>query len=125
MNQMDFGKTMITGGAGFIGSHLTERLVKNKNDVIVLDNFSSGFKFNLKNCFEEKNFKLIVDDLKNKKELLSYLNDVETVFHIAADPEVRAGYKNPKLAFEQNILNTYHLLENVRKSKVNKFVFAS
>ena len=122
---MDFGKTVITGGAGFIGSHLTERLVKNGNDVVVLDNLSSGYKSNLKFCLEEKNFRLIVEDLKNQKEALPYLKDIETVFHMAADPEVRTGFGNPELAYEQNVLNTYHLLENIRKSNVKKFVFAS
>ena len=125
MNQMDFGKTMVTGGAGFIGSHLTERLIKNGNDVVVLDNLSSGYKSNLKFCLEEKNLRLIVEDLKNKKETLPFLKDIETVFHMAADPEVRTGFANPELAYEQNILNTYYLLENIRKSNVKQFIFAS
>lgn len=125
MNQMDFAKTMITGGAGFIGSHLTDQLIKNGNDVLVLDNLSSGYKSNLKFCLEEKNFKLIVHDLKNRKETLQYLKDIDTVFHMAADPEVKTGFTNPELAFEQNVLNTYYLLENIRKSNAKKFVFAS
>ena len=122
---MNFGKTMITGGAGFIGSHLSEKLIKNGNDVVVLDNLSSGFKSNLKFSLDKKNFRLIIDDLKNKKETSSYLKDIETVFHMAADPEVRTGFANPELAYEQNILNTYNLLENIRKSKVKQIVFAS
>ena len=125
MNQLDFGKTMVTGGAGFIGSHLTERLIKNGNDVVVLDNLSTGYKSNLKFCLEEKNFRLIMEDLKNQKEIFPYLKDIETVFHMAADPEVRTGFTNPELAYEQNVLNTYYLLENIRKSNVKQFVFAS
>ena len=72
---MDFGKTMITGGAGFIGSHLTERLIKNGNDVVVLDNLSSGHRSNLKFCLDEKNFRLIIEDLKNQKEVLIFNTD--------------------------------------------------
>jgi len=122
---LELGKILITGGAGFIGSHLTEELIKNKNDVIVLDNLSSGLESNLEICNKEKNFELIVDDLKNLEKDSSILKDVKTVFHIAAYPEVRTGYETPELAYTENIKNTYLLLENIRKYEVERFVFAS
>ena len=121
----ELGKILVTGGAGFIGSHLTEELIKNKNYVIVLDNLSSGLKSNLESCKNKKNFKLIIEDLGNIGKKSTILKDVKTVFHIAAYPEVRTGYENPQISYCENIRNTYLLLENVRKHKVKRFVFAS
>lgn len=121
----NFGKILVTGGAGFIGSHLTEELIKNDSEVTVLDNLSTGNKSNLNFCLEKENFRLIVEDLKNQKQVFEHLQDIDTVFHMAADPEVRTGFLDPRLAYEQNIENTYHLLENIRKSSIKQFVFAS
>jgi len=118
-----FGKIMITGGAGFIGSHLTQKLIDENNEVVVLDNLSTGNKLNLNSCIERKNFKLIVGDLKN--QISDHLKDIDTIFHMAADPEVRTGFSDPKLAYVQNIQNTFELLENIRKSDIKQFVFAS
>lgn len=122
---LELGKILITGGAGFIGSHLAEILVKNENKVIVLDNLSSGLKSNLEICNNNKNFKLVIEDIKNIKKKSLILNEIKTVFHIAAYPEVRTGYETPELAYDQNIKNTFIMLESVRKSDVDKFVFAS
>jgi UDP-glucose 4-epimerase len=119
----EFGKIMITGGAGFIGSHLTQKLIDENNEVVVLDNLSTGIKLNLNSCIKKKNFKLIVEDLKNQKS--DNLKDIDTVFHMAADPEVRTGFFDPKQAYEQNIQNTFELLENIRKFDIKQFVFAS
>jgi len=122
---LELGKILITGGAGFIGSHLVQELIKNKNEVIVLDNLSSGLESNLKICKNEKKFKLIIQDIKNIEENSSILEDVKTVFHIAAYPEVRTGYDTPELSYNQNIKNTYLLLENIRKYNIERFIFAS
>lgn len=119
------GKILITGGAGFIGSHLAEVLVKNENKVIVLDNLSSGLKSNLEICNNNKKFKLIIEDINNIEKNSSILSEVKTIFHIAAYPEVRTGYETPELAYDQNIKNTFIMLENIRKSDVDKFIFAS
>ena len=73
----ELGKIMITGGAGFIGSHLTQKLINENNEVVVLDNLSTGNELNLNSCIEEKNFKLIVEDLKNQKS--DHLKDIDTI----------------------------------------------
>tara|TARA_B110000438_G_scaffold49109_1_gene49561 strand:- start:4264 stop:5223 length:960 start_codon:yes stop_codon:yes gene_type:complete len=119
----EFGKIVITGGAGFIGSHLTQKLIEENNEVVVLDNLSTGNKLNLNSFIGKKKFKLIVEDLRNIKS--NYLKDTDTVFHMAADPEVRTGFSDPKLAYDQNIKNTFELLENIRKSNIKQFIFAS
>ena len=121
----ELGKIMVTGGAGFIGSHLTEELIKENKNVVVLDNLSTGKNSNLSSCIDNKNCKLIIEDLKNQNQVLKHIKDIDTIFHMAADPEVRTGVSNPKLAYEQNIQNTFELLENVRKNDIKQFVFAS
>jgi UDP-glucose 4-epimerase len=116
---------LITGGAGFIGSHITNKLIFQGGEVTVIDNFSVGNVKNLGSCRDKKTFHLIKDDLKNPIKLKKSLKNISVVFHLAANPEVRRGYENPKEAYEQNIKTTFNLLENIRKSSVSKLVFAS
>jgi len=122
---VNFDKVLITGGAGFIGSHLTDRLVLDGNDVTVLDNFSTGKNENLILSSNKKNFKLIKRDLNKSIESGEFLKDIKTVFHLAAHPEVRTGFENPEIAYRENIENTYLLLEKIRKSNVKTLIFSS
>jgi len=122
---LNIDNILITGGAGFIGSHITEKLVFDNVDVKVIDNLSSGNFLNLSNCKDKKNFSFIKSDIRNADDLKIALNDVNTVFHMAAYPEVRTGFDQPELCFEENIANTFHLLEQIRKSKVKTILFAS
>lgn len=114
---------LVTGGAGFIGSHLCDRLVSEGFQVIAVDNLSNGKIENLSLCKEKKNFKFTKADLKDN--LSESLKHSEILYHMAAYPEVRTGYDNPELAYEQNVQNTHNLLEGVRRSNINEVVFAS
>jgi len=116
---------LITGGAGFIGSHIAEKLILQGKEVTVIDNFSAGNIKNLNFCIDSKIFHLIKDDLNKPTKLLNSLKNISVVFHMAADPEVRTGYENPEITYRENIQNTFCLLENIRKSNVDKIVFAS
>jgi UDP-glucose 4-epimerase len=116
---------MITGGAGFIGSHLADRLVLSGSDVTIIDNFASGNISNLSNCTNDKNFHLIKDNLNEPKKLKTSLKNITTIFHLAADPEVRRGYEDPQRTYKQNIETTFHLLEHIRKSDIKNIIFAS
>ena len=122
---MNIDNILVTGGAGFIGSYITEKLVFDNVDVKVIDNLSSGNFLNLSNCKEKKNFSFIKSDIRNADDLKIALNGVNTVIHMAAYPEVRTGFDQPELCFEENIANTFHLLEQIRKSKVKTILFAS
>ncbi len=119
------GSYLITGGAGFIGSYISEKLVQNNHDVKVLDNLSSGNLQNLTSIINEKNFSFIKNDLRNSQVLKESIKDIQHVFHFAAYPEVRTGFDQPELCFEENIYNTFKLLEQIRKSNVESIVFAS
>ncbi|MEM2111558.1 MAG: NAD-dependent epimerase/dehydratase family protein [Candidatus Bathyarchaeia archaeon] len=119
-------KMLVTGGAGFIGSHLTERLLKEKYDVTVVDNFSSGKQENLHHLLKNPRLKIVKDDLKKPIRLQKALRDCGIVFHFAANPEVRVGETEPKIHFEENLLATFNLLETMRKERTGKIIiFAS
>lgn len=106
---------MITGGAGFIGSHLADRL----GNVKILDNLSSGRIENV------KSHDFLCIDLKRLEDLLRVIEGIETIFHFAANPEVRVSTVNPEIHFNENIVATFNLLEAMRKKDVKEIVFAS
>lgn len=117
-------KAFVTGGAGFIGSHLVDRLIEKGNKVTVFDNLSSGKKDFINHHFDNKNFIFIEDDLLNKKRMKETIKDHDVVFHIAANPDVRGGATDPSIA-EKDMQATYNLLDAMRKTDVKKIVFSS
>jgi UDP-glucose 4-epimerase len=118
-------KTLVTGGAGFIGSHLTDKLIAKGNDVVVFDNLSSGDLKNLEHVKDNKKFSFIKGDLLKAEEIEAALRNVSKVYHIAANPEVRLGEIDTKTHFEQNIVASYNLLEAIRKNNIKKIIFTS
>ena len=125
ITKIDFDTAMITGGAGFIGSYIAEKLVENGTDTKVIDNLVTGKKENLSKCFDQDNFSFLEYDLGNLDGIEDHLGDTDILFHFAADPEVRTGYSKPEDSFEQNIVNTFNLLQKIKQSKIKKIVFAS
>lgn len=119
------GLTLVTGGAGFIGSHVVDRLVHYGTEVRVFDNLSAGNISNLSAHKDNKKFHFIKKDLNDTESLSESLKDVKVVFHIAADPEVRTGFEHPEISYRENIRNTFYLLEQIRKSDVETILFTS
>jgi len=117
-----FGRVLVTGGAGFIGSHLVDALMGHGNDVVVLDNLSSGSLRNIARWLGHPNFKFIKGDLLNTQEIVEALYGCQAVFHLAANPEVRVGSVAPEVHFQQNVMATYNLLEALRKSETVKIL---
>ncbi|HUS76104.1 MAG TPA: NAD-dependent epimerase/dehydratase family protein [Methanothrix sp.] len=115
---------LVTGGAGFIGSHLVERLLQ-ENEVTVLDNFSSGRKEFIAPHLNNPRFHLLEADLFDIIALEKVLAGKDMVFHLAANPDVKLGAENTRVHLEQNVLATYNLLEAMRKSGVKKIAFTS
>ena len=125
ITKIDFDTAVITGGGGFIGSYIAEKLVENGIDTKVIDNLVTGKKENLSKCFDQDNFSFLEYDLGNLDGIEDHLGDADILFHFAADPEVRTGYSKPEDSFEQNIVNTFNLLQKIKQSKIKKIVFAS
>lgn len=125
-NRKEHEKFLVTGGAGFIGSHLTDKLMEQGYRVVVLDNLSSGKLSNLTKWLHDKNFTFIKGDLLVPQDIENAINNCSKVFHLAANPDVRIGYMSPEIQFEQNVICTYNLLESMRRSKQCKsIVFTS
>jgi len=116
-------KVLITGGAGFIGSHLAEELVHQKHKVTVLDNLSSG---NLKNLqLIRKKIKFIKCDISKNKNLAKLLKNVDYIFHLAGLIEVVESFNNPNKYYRVNVGGTLNLLKALRKVQVKKFIYAA
>jgi len=115
---------LVTGGAGFIGSHLIDALLEKGNEVKCIDNFSSGRREFIENSIE-KGLELIKGDLLDRDDIKKALEGCDTVFHLAANPDVRLGVEDTHVHLEQNIIATYNLLEEMRKLGVKKIAFTS
>jgi UDP-glucose 4-epimerase len=115
---------LVTGGAGFIGSHLLERLLS-ENEVTVLDNFSSGKREFLVPHQDNPNFHLLEGDMKDAGLLQKATAEKDLVFHLAANPDVKLGAENTHVHLEQNVQATYNLLEAMRKNGVRRIAFTS
>lgn len=116
-------KYLITGGAGFIGSHITERLVNEGHFVRILDNFSSGKEANLKNILDK--VELIRGDIRSRDACLKSAEGIDFVLHQAALRSVPKSMNNPAEYNDVNINGTLHMLEAAREHKVKRFVLAS
>ncbi|WP_297507602.1 NAD-dependent epimerase/dehydratase family protein, partial [Thermococcus sp.] len=118
-------KALITGGAGFIGSHLVDRLVESGWKVRVLDDLSAGSLENVERWLESERFKFIKGDMRDPGVVEEAVEEVDVIFHLAANPEVRIGAQSPELLYETNVLITYNLLNAMRDSGVKYLVFTS
>jgi UDP-glucose 4-epimerase len=118
-------KIIVTGGAGFIGSHIVDRLLNLGNQVTVIDNLSSGKLEFLKAHIEDPNFKFVKLDILEKEKLKKTIPEADMIYHIAANPDVRLGADNTKVHLEQNIIATYNLLEAMRVNKLKNISFTS
>lgn len=118
-------KMLITGGAGFIGSHLCDKYTKEGQAVLCLDNFMSGNLVNVRHLLDNRNFKLLKGDVRDFDLLEKIMRDVDVVFHLAAQIHVEKSYIEPKLTYEVNVIGTQNILEVARIYDVKKVIYAS
>ncbi len=119
-------KAIVTGAAGFIGSHLVDSLLARGNSVIGIDNLSTGNIRFLDSALKSNQFEFIQRDLLDEKSLEGILSsDTEMVFHLAANADVRNGMMAPRKDLEQNTIVTWNVLEAMRKVGVKKIAFSS
>lgn len=118
-------KLLITGGAGFIGSHLCEKYTRAGHTVVCLDNFMNGNLINIRHLLAHKNFKLINGDIRDFDLLEKIARDVNVIFHLAAQIHVDRSIVEPKLTYEINVLGTQNILEVARTYDINKVIHVS
>lgn len=130
---------LITGGAGFIGSHLSERLLKEGNKVLVIDNFNNYYdpaikrnnveevkKTCIKNSISLDNYKVFEGDIRDNEFLKEvFSNKIDSIMHLAAMAGVRPSIQDPALYYDVNITGTVNLLERCREAGIKQFVFSS
>jgi UDP-glucose 4-epimerase len=118
-------KYFITGGAGFIGSNLADRLLAAGHAVTVYDNFSTGKRPFLANALRSPHFTLVEGDLLSLPDLRQAMAGHDLVFHLAANADVRFGTAHPGKDLEQNTIATYHVLEAMRANGIRRIAFSS
>ncbi|MCW0491532.1 SDR family oxidoreductase [Riemerella anatipestifer] len=118
-------KILITGGAGFIGSNLTEHFLSKNYQVRVLDNFSTGHKYNIEPFFKNEKFELIEGDIRNLEICNEACEGVDYVLHQAALGSVPRSIENPITSNEVNVSGFLNMLVAARDAKVKRFVYAA
>jgi len=118
-------KAFVTGGAGFIGSTLADRLLAGGHQVTAYDNFSSGQRGFVAHNLVHPAYRLIEGDLLDERRLADAVPGHDVVFHLAANADVRHGLEHPRRDLEQNTIATYNLLESMRLGSVRRIVFSS
>ena len=115
-------KILITGGAGYIGSHITELLIKKKYEIFIIDNLSTGFKRLI-----NKKAKFFKIDLKEKKKIRNLIlkNSIDSIIHLAALLDVNESQKKPNKYFQNNVIGTKNILKASLNSNVKNFIFSS
>jgi UDP-glucose 4-epimerase len=118
-------RSFVTGGAGFIGSHLVDRLLKDGGEVTVFDNLCSGKMEFLEKHENDPNFTFIKGDILDLDALKENIKGSDLVFHIAANPDIRLGTEVTDTDLKQGTVATYNVLESMRLNEVKKIVFSS
>jgi len=118
-------RILITGGAGFIGSHLCDKYTKEGHTVLCLDNFMSGNIINVRHLLDYRNFKLIKGDIRDFELLEKVMRDVDAIFHLAAQIHVDRSYIEPRLTYDVNVIGTQNVLEAAKMSDAKKIIHAS
>ena len=118
-------KVLVTGGCGFIGSHLVDSLVSINYHISIIDNLSNGYLGNISKHLDSDNISFINADLKEFIGWPDKFKDIDIVFHLAANPEVRPSITKPIVHFRENVLATFNVLEACRRHGIKHLVFAS
>jgi len=127
MNEAQNRTVLVTGAAGFVGSHLTDRLLELGNRVIGIDNFSRGTRRNLSRALLDAGFHLFetdLSDLSSLREILSSF-EIDTVWHMVANSDIGAGVADPNVDLKDTFLSTFNLLLAMRDARIRKIAFAS
>lgn len=120
-------KILVTGGAGFIGSHLVDNLLAQGHSIVVIDNLSLGRKNNLSEAFKSDKFCFIEQNILDYETLNKIFkeNKFEIVYHLAANSDIAQSHSNPNVDLENTFLTTYNVLRAMKENNVKSIVFSS
>ena len=116
---------LVTGGAGFIGSHLVKHLASEGHKVTILDDFSNGDLKNVWELINNKKVRIIKGDVRDSALLAHITNDIDTIFHLAAQIHIDKSILEPKMTFDVNVTGTLNILELALKKDFEKIIYAS
>ncbi len=116
-------KTIVTGGGGFIGSHLCEKLVEEGHSVTIIDNFSIGRKTNLEKI--KNKVKIINKDIRNYNSIKKLFKNIDNVFHLAALADIVPSIENPDDYYSTNVTGTYNVLKLSSENKIKRFIYSA
>lgn len=120
-----YRQILVTGGAGFIGSHLVDHLLQEGHQVTVVDNLCNGRLSNLKKWVSHNRFKFVNTDIRKAQDLNGIFSHIDWVFHLAALPGVLRSIEKPTEYFETNVEGTFNVLEASRLAGVQRFLYAA
>jgi UDP-glucose 4-epimerase len=118
-------RAFVTGGAGFIGSTLVDRLLDEGHTVVAFDNFSTGQARFVESARQQRGFELVRGDTLDPPAVVAAMRGADTVFHLAANADVRFGTNHPRRDLEQNTIATFNVLEAMRANGIRRIMFAS
>lgn len=118
-------KAIVTGGAGFIGSHIVDRLLSDGHEVVVIDNYSTGRLENLSHQKDHPNLTIIKDDINNTENMIKYFKGASWVFHLAALADIVPSIKQPDKYFRSNVDGVFSVLEAARMNNVKRFIYSA
>ncbi|MFC1646105.1 SDR family oxidoreductase [Candidatus Omnitrophota bacterium] len=119
------GNYLVTGGAGFIGSHLVDRLLSEGNFVTIIDNFSTGRLENISHQKNNKKLLIIKEDIALLENIFQYFQDIDIVFHLASLADIVPSIKDPVNYYKSNVAGTFSVVEASRLSKVKKLIYTA
>jgi UDP-glucose 4-epimerase len=118
-------KTIVTGGCGFIGSHVVDKLLEGGHTVIVLDNFSTGRIENLEHQGNDKNLRIVEVNICNQNKIAKYFKNVDWVFHLAALADIVPSIQKPDKYFKSNVSGTFSVLQASKKHNIKRFIYSA
>ena len=120
-----YSKIIVTGGAGFIGSHIVDRILREGYEVLVIDDLSQGRLDNISQHLNNQNFKFIKADIRDSERINTIVKDADAILHQAAVVSVTRSLEDPAYTNDVNVTGTLNLLKASTNSNVKKFIYAS
>lgn len=117
--------SLVTGGCGFIGSHMVDRLLEEGHEVRVIDNWTTGRPENLSHQKDNENLKIYHMDIRNKEEIAPVFQGVDYIFHFAALADIVPSIQRPYDYYSSNVLGTFNVVECAKDAGIKKLVYAA